>query len=126
MSRRRLLPTILLAIALVFASLPASTGRAQGVPPDPGLPGPYATEQFNFTLQGLGATVFYPSAGGAVAAGGPFSGLVQGHGFARARAQHANNGVFLASHGFIVVTVEVEDRSVQAGQPAIAHLTTAA
>lgn len=106
MSYRLLLFTILLAIALAIGSLPVSTSRAQGVPPDPGLPGPYATEQLNFTLQGLGATVFYPGAGGAVAAGGPFSGLVLGHGFARARAQHANNGVFLASHGFIVVTVD--------------------
>jgi dienelactone hydrolase len=89
-----------------LTALPAFDGHAQGVPTDPGLPGPYATEQFNFTLQGLGATAFYPGAGGAVAAGGPFSGLVLGHGFARARAQHANNGLFLASHGFIVVTVD--------------------
>jgi dienelactone hydrolase len=88
------------------ALLPAPASRAQAVPPDPGLPGPYPVEQFNFTLQGLGATVFYPGAGGAVAAGGPFSSLVLGHGFARARAQHANNGVFLASHGYVVVTVD--------------------
>lgn len=106
MKHRQRLALILLAIVLAFTALPGSNGHAQGVPADPGLPGPYATEQFNFTLQGLGATVFYPGAGGAVAAGGPFSGLVLGHGFARARAQHANNGVFLASHGFIVVTVD--------------------
>jgi dienelactone hydrolase len=106
MNYQRRLSPILLAIALALAALPASAGHAQGVPADPGLAGPYATEQFNITLQGLGATVFYPGAGGAVAAGGPFSGLVLGHGFARARAQHANNGVFLASHGFVVVTVD--------------------
>lgn len=106
MKHRRRIAPILLAIALAFTALPALDGHAQGVPADPGLPGPYAAEQFNFTLQGLGATVFYPGAGGAVAAGGPFSGLVPGHGFARARAQHANNGVLLASHGFIVVTVD--------------------
>ncbi len=106
MKHRRRLATIFLAIVLAVAAVPTLDGRAQGVPADPGLPGPYATEQFNFTLQGLGATVFYPGAGGAVAAGGPFSGLVLGHGFARARAQHVNNGAFLASHGYIVVTVD--------------------
>jgi dienelactone hydrolase len=106
MKHRRSIAPILLAIALALSALPALDGHAQGVPADPGLPGPYATEQFNFTLQGLGATVFYPGAGGAVAAGGPFSGLVLGHGFARARAQHANNGIFLASHGYVVVTVD--------------------
>jgi dienelactone hydrolase len=98
--------SILLAIVLVLAALPAFGGHAQGVPADPGLPGPYPTDQFDFTLQGLGATVFYPGTAGTVAAGGPFSGLVLGHGFARARAQHANNGVFLASHGYVVVTVD--------------------
>lgn len=102
---RRLSLALLLTV-LLFSSLPASAGHAQGVPADPGLPGPYPTEQFNFTLQGLGATVFYPGAGGVVPAGGPYAGLVLGHGFARARAQHANNGVFLASHGYIVVTVD--------------------
>lgn len=106
MKHRRRLAPFLLALVLAFTTMPAFDGRAQGVPTDPGLPGPYATEQFNFTLQGLGATVFYPGAGGAVAAGGPFPGLVLGHGFARARAQHVNNGAFLASHGYIVVTVD--------------------
>ncbi len=106
MKHRRRLASFLLALVLAFTAMPAFDSHAQSVPADPGLPGPYATEQFNFTLQGLGATVFYPGAGGAVAAGGPFSGLVLGHGFARARAQHANNGVFLASHGFVVVTVD--------------------
>lgn len=65
---RRLSLALLLTV-LLFSSLPASAGHAQGVPADPGLPGPYPTEQFNFTLQGLGATVFYPGAGGVVAAG---------------------------------------------------------
>lgn len=106
MKHRRRLAPILLAVVLAITVAPAFYGHAQGVPADPGLPGPYATEQFNFTLQGLGATVFYPGAGGAVAAGGPFSGLVLGHGWARARTQHANNGIFLASHGYIVVTVD--------------------
>lgn len=103
---RHRLALLMLSVAVTLALLPTSTGRAQGAPPDPGLPGPYTTEQFNFTLNGLGATVFYPGAAGVVAAGGPFSGLVLGHGFARSRAQHVNNGVFLASHGFIVVTVD--------------------
>jgi dienelactone hydrolase len=106
MKHQRRLAPILLATVLAITVAPAFDGHAQGVPADPGLAGPHATEQFNVTLQGLGATVFYPGAGGAVSAGGPFSGLVLGHGFARARAQHANNGVFLASHGFVVVTVD--------------------
>lgn len=106
MNYKSRLSPILLAVVLAFAALPPHDGYAQGVPADPGLPGPYPTEQFNFTLNGLGATVFYPGAGGAVAAGGPFAGLALGHGFARSRAQHANNGVFLASHGYVVVTVD--------------------
>ena len=106
MKHQHRIATILLAIALTLTAAPAFDVHAQNVPADPGLPGTYPTDQFNFTLQGLGSTVFYPGAGGAVAAGGPYSGLVLGHGFARARAQHANNGVFLASHGFIVVTVD--------------------
>ena len=95
-----------LVIVFLAATFAPAPGNAQGIPPDPGLPGPFPVDQFNFTLQSLGATVFYPGAGGVVAAGGPFPGLVLGHGFARARAQHANNGVFLASHGTIVVTVD--------------------
>ncbi len=95
-----------LVIVFLAATFAPASGNAQGIPPDPGLPGPFPVDQFNFTLQSLGATVFYPGAGGVVAAGGPFPGLVLGHGFARARAQHANNGVFLASHGTIVVTVD--------------------
>jgi hypothetical protein len=106
MNYRSRLFSIVPAIVFVLTALPAFDSHAQGVPADPGLPGPDATEQFNFTLQGLGATVFYPGAGGTATADGPFSGLVLGHGFARARAQHANNGIFLASHGFIVVTVD--------------------
>lgn len=82
-----------------------SPSYAQVVPPDPGLPGPYPVAQDDFTLQGLGATVFSPDVGGAVASGSPFPGLVLGHGFARSRAQHVNNAVFLASHGYVVVTV---------------------
>ena len=102
----RRLSLVLLLTVLLFSLLPPPVGYAQGVPPDPGLPGPYPVEQFNFTLNGLGATVFYPGAGGVVAAGGPYAGLVLGHGFARSRAQHANNGIFLASHGYVVVTVD--------------------
>lgn len=56
-------------------------------------------------MQTLGATIFYPGANGVVAEGGPFPGLVLGHGFARSHAQHVNNGLFLASQGYIVVTV---------------------
>jgi dienelactone hydrolase len=95
---------VLLAVIAGSALVPAA--HAQGVPPDPGLTGPYPVDQLSFTLNSLGATVFYPGASGVVAAGGPFPGLVLGHGFARARAQHAGNGAFLASHGFVVVTVD--------------------
>ena len=105
---RELSKQVIGALIIVFlvATLTPAPGNAQGIPPDPGLSGPFPVDQFNFTLQSLGATVFYPGAGGVVAAGGPFPGLVLGHGFAHARAQHANNGVFLASHGYIVVTVD--------------------
>lgn len=95
---------LLIVVMLVAAAGPA-TSQAQTIPPDPGLPGPYPVAQDDFTLQGLGATLFYPGAAGSVADGGPFPGLVLGHGFARSRAQHVNNAVFLASHGYIVVTV---------------------
>ncbi len=94
-----------LVMLVVLLMLPGAAG-AQGVPPDPGLAGPYPVAQFNFTLTGTGATVFYPGTGGVVAAGGPFPGLVLGHGFARSRGAHAGNGAFFASHGFIVVTVD--------------------
>lgn len=96
---------LLVVVTLVGAPAHASAAPNQ-TPPDPGLPGPYATDQFNFTLGATGATVFYPGANGVVAAGGPFAGLVLGHGFARSRSNHSANGVFLASHGFIVVTVD--------------------
>lgn len=102
--QRVLAAWVVLAVIAGFA--PLAPAQAQGIPPDPGLAGPYPVDQFSFTVQSLGATVFYPGAGGVVAAGGPFPGLVLGHGFARARAQHANNGVFLASHGYVVVTVD--------------------
>lgn len=102
----RTLRVILLAVVLLASLWAAPAGRAQTIPPDPGLAGSYSVDQVTFTLQSLGATVFYPGASGVVAGGGPFSGLVLGHGFARARAQHANNGIFLASHGFVVVTVD--------------------
>ena len=80
-----------LVIVFLAATFAPAPGNAQSIPPDPGLPGPFPVDQFNFTLQSLGATVFYPGAGGVVATGGAFPGLVLGHGFARARAQHANN-----------------------------------
>ncbi len=99
---------VMSALIVVFlaASIVPAPGLAQSTPPDPGLPGPFPVDQFSFTLQSLGATVFYPGVAGVMAAGGPFPGLVVGHGFARTRAQHANNGAFLASHGTIVVTVD--------------------
>ena len=65
-----------LVIVFLAATFGPTPGNAQGIPPDPGLPGPFPVDQFNFTLQSLGATVFYPGAGGVVAAGGPFPGLV--------------------------------------------------
>lgn len=102
---KKLLSALLMTAILLTVPPPATSRAAQVVPPDPGLPGPFAVDQNDFTLQTLGATLFYPGAGGVVAAGGPFPGLVLGHGFARSRAQHANNGVFLASHGYVVVTV---------------------
>ena len=106
---RRLLYSV---VIIVLLATPATSSAAQAlVPPDPGLPGPFATDQLNFTLQGNGATVFYPGANGVVAAGGPFSGLVLGHGFARSRSNHSANGAFLASHGFIVVTVDFPNPS---------------
>ncbi|MEZ4768815.1 MAG: hypothetical protein R2844_10380 [Caldilineales bacterium] len=96
---------LLLIVVMLATTVEPAASFAQTVPPDPGLPGPYSVAQDDFTLQGLGATVFYPGTAGAVAEGGPFPGLVLGHGFARSRAQHANNGVFLASHGYVVVTL---------------------
>ena len=105
-ARTLTLRVILLAAMLLASPWAAPASRAQSVPPDPGLAGSYPVDQFNFTLQSLGATVFYPGAGGVVASGGPYSGVVLGHGFGRARAQHVNNGIFLASHGFVVVTVD--------------------
>jgi len=96
---------VLLVLALAANVVPPAA-LAQGVPPDPGLPGPLAVDQFDFTLGTLGATVFYPGSGGVVTPDGPYPGLVLGHGFARSRAQHANNGIFLASHGYVVVTVD--------------------
>mgnify|MGYP003377589884 CR=1 FL=1 len=45
MKHRRWIAPILLAISLAFTALPALDGHAQGVPADPGLPGPYAAEQ---------------------------------------------------------------------------------
>ena len=99
------LAVLLIVVILLTFAAPATGEAAQIVPPDPGLPGPFPVAQDDFTLQTLGATIFYPGANGVVAEGGPFPGLVLGHGFARSRAQHVNNGLFLASHGFIVVTV---------------------
>ncbi len=102
---KRFISAFLIVATLLAIAGPATGYAAQAVPPDPGLPGPFAVAQEDFTLQTLGATVFYPAANGTVAEGGPFPGLVLGHGFARSRAQHVNNGVFLASHGYIVITV---------------------
>ncbi len=96
----------LLVVCVVWVGLGPVVEAEGGVPPDPGVAGPYAVDQFSFTLTGQGATVFYPGTGGVVAVGGPFPGLVLGHGFARSRANHVGNATFLASHGFVVVTVD--------------------
>ena len=61
---------LLLLVVVTLVGAPAHVSAAPNqTPPDPGLPGPYATDQFNFTLGATGATVFYPGANGVVAAG---------------------------------------------------------
>ncbi|MCB0239130.1 MAG: hypothetical protein KDH08_10915, partial [Anaerolineae bacterium] len=72
------LAVLLIVVILLTFAAPATGEAAQIVPPDPGLPGPFPVAQDDFTLQTLGATIFYPGANGVVAEGGPFPGLVLG------------------------------------------------
>lgn len=99
----RSLPTFVVAIACAFAPLPLVAAS------DPAANGPFPATRQTLRIPGtqgamLTTDVYYPGVNGVVNPGAsrcPV--IVLGHGFAQSKDQHVNQGVHLATRGYIVL-----------------------